>query len=338
VLAHPYTRVWAVRLLAALRRDGDAAPSADVHHLEALAASAAVHAGLGRRMPVPVRGGVAPLPGFGALAAGPGDRVWCETGAVRDLDLIEPVRRVNASGTVITIEDTDPYRGCHGHPADRLDAAEADSWARALPAALAYVDQHHAAFAPGLRAGLSTVMPMRRAANGTERSAAARHAFGAVGVALPDDPPLLALLLVHEFQHVKLGALLDIAEFYDPADTEPRHYAPWRPDPRPLEGLLQGTYAHLAVADYWRVRRALLTGPQRAAAEARFARWRTHTAEAVEQLLKSGSLTALGERLAESMGRTLDPWLTEPVPPAALAEAHRAAQDHRAGFDERLRA
>jgi uncharacterized protein len=101
---------------------------------------------------------------------------------------------------------------------------------------------------------------------------------------------------------------------------------------------LQGTYAHLAVADYWRVRRALLTGPQRAAAEARFARWRTHTAEAVEQLLKSGSLTALGERLAESMGRTLDPWLAEPVPPAARAEAHRAAQEHRAGFEGRPRA
>ena len=142
---------------------------------------------------------------------------------------------------------------------------------------------------------------------------------------------------MHEFQHVKLGALLDIAELYDVTDTEPRHYAPWRPDPRPLEGLLQGTYAHLAVADFWRVRRTLLAGPEREAAEARFARWRMHTVEAVGQLLKSGSLTPLGERLAEAMGRTLDPWLAEPVGRAALAAAHRDAREHRARFDERPR-
>jgi uncharacterized protein len=337
VLAHPYTRVWAVRLLLALRREGEPAPTADVHHLEAVAASAAVHAGLGRRVPVPVRDGAAPLPGFGTLVPGPGERVWCETGALRDLDLLAPVRRIDAAGLWLTLEDTDPYRGCHGHPAGRLDPVEADAWARALPAALGYLDEHHPAFAPGLRAGLTTVMPMRRPADGSQRSAAARHAFGAVGVALPADPASLALLLVHEFQHVKLGALLDIAELYDVADAEPRHYAPWRADPRPLEGLLQGTYAHLAVVDYWRVRRTLLTGSEREAAEERFARWRMHTVEAVEQLLKSGSLTPLGERLAEAMGRTLDPWLAEPVGRAALAAAHREAQEHRARFEERLR-
>ena len=338
-LTHPYTRVWAVRLLLALRQDSGQPPpaDADVHHLEAVAASAAVHAGLGRRVPVPVRDGTAPLPGFGTLVAGTGERVWCETGALRDLDLLQPVRRIDAAGLRITVEDTDPYRDCHGHPAERLDPVEADAWARALPAALGYLDEHHAAFAPGLRAGLTTVMPMRQPADGSQRSAAARHAFGAVGLALPPDPANLALLLMHEFQHVKLGALLDIAELYDVTDTEPRHYAPWRGDPRPLEGLLQGTYAHLAVADFWRVRRTLLAGPEREAAEARFARWRMHAVEAVGQLLKSGSLTPLGERLAEAMGRTLDPWLAEPVGRAALAAAHRDAQEHRARFDERPR-
>jgi len=337
-LAHPYTRVWAVKLLLDLRRGAPVA--SDVHHLEALAASAAVRAGLGQRVPVPVRGNVAPLPGFGALVSGPGDRVWCETGAVNELDLIQPLRRVNVGGPVITIEDTDPYRDCHGHPAERLGGAEADEWARALPAALGYIDEHLPEFAPGLRAGLTTVMPMRRPEDGSQRSAAARHAFGAVGLALPAgsalDPALLALLLVHEFQHVKLGALLDIAALYDVADTEPRHYAPWRPDPRPLEGLLQGTYAHIAVVDFWRVRRGQLSGAERDAAQMQFARWRMHTVEAIEQLLKCGSLTPLGEQLTEAMGRTLDPWLAEPVDARAQAAAQRIADEHRSGFEERL--
>jgi uncharacterized protein len=332
-LAHPYTRVWAVRLLTDLR-SGTASP-VDVHHLEALAASAAVRAGLGTRVPVPVRDGVAPLPGFGTLTAGAGDRVWCETGSVQELDLIQPLRQVDAAGLRLTVEDTDPYRGCHGHPADRLSAVEADAWARALPAAITYLDAYMPAFAPGLRAGLTTVMPMRPPEDGTQRSAAARHAFGSVGVALPQDPALLALLLVHEFQHVKLGALLDIAELYDVTDSEPRHYAPWRTDPRPLEGLLQGTYAHIAVVDFWRVRREQVTGAEREAARTQFARWRMDTVEAVELLLKSGSLTALGQQLAEAMGRTLEGWQAERVDPSALNAARRSADEHRNAYEER---
>jgi len=335
-LAHPYVRVWAVQLLTDLR-NGEAA-AADVHHLEAVAASAAVHARHGARVPVPVRDGVAPLPGFGALAAGPRAQTWCDTGSADERDLVRPLRRIDAAGLQITIEDTDPYRACHGTPTARLNTEEADAWARALPGAIAYIDEYMPEFAPGLRTGLTTIMPMRRAEDGTHRSAAARHAFGSIGVALPEDPALLALLLVHEFQHVKLGALLDIAALYDVTDTEPRYYAPWRRDPRPLEGLLQGTYAHIAVVEFWRMRRAQATGAERDAAETRFARWRLHTVEAVEQLLKSGSLTALGESFITGMSRTIDSWRDEKVNPSALRAAQRAAADNRAEFEDRLRA
>ena len=335
VLALPYTRAWAVQFLSDLGTGQ--ADAADVHHLEALAASAAVRAGLRTRVPVPVRDGVAPLPGFGTLAAGAYDQVWCETGALKDLDLLQPLRQVNAAGLRITIEDTDPYRGCHGTPTDRLSAEQADAWVRALPAAISFIDEHMSAFAPGLRTGLSTVMPMRRPADGSNSSSAARHAFGSVGIALPDDPEQLALLLVHEYQHVKLGALLDIAELYDAADIAPHYYAPWRPDPRPLEGLLQGTYAHIAVVDFWRVRRGQLKGEAREAAETQFARWRMHTIEAVEELLKSGSLTKLGLTVAEAIGDTLDPWLAEPVTTAASLDAQRIADGHRAEFEARRR-
>lgn len=349
VLSQPYVRAWAVKLVLDLR--AGKAVAEDVHHLEAVAAAAAVRAsaavgledesGDAMRVPVPVREGVAPLPGFGALAvdeeAAAEGRVWC-TADVSALDLALPLRRVDAGGISITLEDTDPYRLCHHHPSDRLTEQEAQEWQSALPAAFAYVDEHLAAYAPGLRAGLSTVMPMRRPSDGTQRSAAARQAFGTVGVALPRDPALLALLLVHEFQHVKLGALLDIAELFDPADTAARHYAPWRPDPRPLEGLLQGTYAHVAVVEFWRGRRRQLVGEEREAAETQFARWRTDTAEAVVQLQKSGSLTPLGARLAEAMGQTLDPWLAEPVSERAARTAQHKAAEHRAGFEQRLHA
>ena len=52
-------------------------------------------------------------------------------------------------------------------------------------------------------------------------------------MALPADGETLALLLIHEFQHVKLGAVLDLLDLCDPADRR-LFYAPWRDDPRPL--------------------------------------------------------------------------------------------------------
>ncbi len=35
---------------------------------------------------------------------------------------------------------------------------------------------------------------------------------------------------------------------YDRTET---YYAPWRPDPRPAHGLLQGAYAYLGVTEFW---------------------------------------------------------------------------------------
>ena len=55
--------------------------------------------------------------------------------------------------------------------------------------------------------------------------------------------------LVHETQHLKLCALLDLVTLARPDDGR-RYYAPWRPDPRPAGGLLQGAYAFLGVSGF----------------------------------------------------------------------------------------
>ena len=74
-----------------------------------------------------------------------------------------------------------------------------------------------------------------------------------MAVALSDDPASLGELLVHEMQHVKLAALADQFDLFDRADGR-LFPVPWRRDPRPIYGLLHGTYAHLAVAELWRAR------------------------------------------------------------------------------------
>ena len=234
-------------------------------------------------------------PHHAAVAAGSRPAEW------------QPMRVLRAPGIDIAVEDTDPYRDCHQwRAAPRLTDSEFAQWQRRFEEAWDEISHFHPLYASALAAGLSVLMPLSAGPDGRDVSATARHAFGAVAVALPADPVTLALLLIHEFQHVKLGAVLDLYDLYDPTDGR-LFRAPWRDDLRPLEGLLQGTYAHLAVTDFWRVRQEVTTGAAAEAAGKRFAYWRDHTRDAIETLASSGSLTPLGALFVDEMRHSACP-------------------------------
>jgi uncharacterized protein len=216
-------------------------------------------------------------------------------------------------------------------PAD----ADVARWQERFASAWRLIESAYPTYAAGLAAGLSTIMPLSGGPAGKNISAAAREAFGAVGVALPDDGETLAELLIHEFQHVKLGALLDLYELCDPGAAGRLFYAPWREDPRPIEATLQGTYAHLGVTDYWRARRHRAQGQAAVAAAERFARWRALTAEAIETLAGSGALTKRGDRVIAGMRGTIEPWLREPVDAAAAEAARTWATQNRSAWERR---
>jgi uncharacterized protein len=341
VLAHPYVRTWADRCLGAAAAAGPVRLPREAAHLAAIAAAAAIRAGSPAEIEVPVIDGYACLPTLGRLRAdgeptvtvavtdGGFDastvtRKWHVRLADQEPDADwQPVRELRSGTFAVALEDTDPYRNAHQWPATgRLPAADADRWQRQFAVAWPLIERAFPDYLPGLTGALSTLMPLASGEPGSEISAASRHAFGAVGAALPADGDILALLILHEFQHVKLGAVLDLFDLHDRADRR-LFNAPWRQDPRPVEALLQGTYAHLAVTDYWRVRRLELVGAQALAAHEQFARWRMLTAEAIETLAGSGALTRLGDRFVNGMRATVGPWLEESVPVTA-AEAARA--------------
>ncbi|WP_246213461.1 FxsB family cyclophane-forming radical SAM/SPASM peptide maturase [Kitasatospora viridis] len=340
VLAHPYVRAWAVSRLRGGPGAEESAPLAEI------AAAASLRAGRREELPVPVRGGAVHLPTLGRLLVGgsgeavlrggpasfavrapggarfevahdqPGDERWL------------PVRRVELpGGWTVALEDLDPHRDSHQWPAEqRLTAGALADWTGALREAWELTRRDLPQYADGIAAGLSTITPLRPGPNGRDVSAAARQAFGAVGIARPATAPALALLLVHEFQHVKLGAVLDFHDLFDRGDRR-LFEAPWREDPRPLEGLFQGCYAHLAVVEHWAGRvRAYdgLAGEAAGHAREQLARWHGHTARACETLLGSGALTPLGERfargLAESVARVPE---LEPAPERLVPEPER---------------
>ncbi|WP_187365593.1 FxsB family cyclophane-forming radical SAM/SPASM peptide maturase [Trebonia kvetii] len=364
VLAHPYVRAWAEGCLRNAGRTavGTATRSTATRagHLASVAAAAAIRSGTLAEAEVPVSDGYAHLPTLGRLRAGDARTVtiavtgpgqfearatsgkWRVEAGVQDPASEtepdwQPVRVLRSGEFTVRLEDTDLNRDCHQWPAaPRLTPAAVAAWQEQFAEAWPLIEDSFPTYAPGLAAGLSTVMPLANDAPGREISAAARQAFGAVAAALPATGADLALLLIHEFQHVKLGALTDMFDLCDRTDQRV-FFAPWRDDPRPVGALLQGTYAHIGVTDFWRVRRDAAGQEPAAAAEAaeRFARWRMMTAEAIETLAGSGALTPLGDRFVAGMRATVEPWLSEPVPQAAASSAARWAAERRAAWQRR---
>lgn len=329
LLADPYLRVWALACGQSVRR-------AEGHPAEA-ALSAVVRTGGQLTLPVPLRhgpeGAAIHLPGMGRLLlrAGSRDRrsgtvtVTAADAALTvegrtlgrerppDGMIWQPLRQLSAEGLDVALDDLDPARDCYGYePLPRLAEAEFRRWESMFGEAWRLIRTAYPDYAQGIAAGLTAVTPLAPSPTGDDVSATSRHAFGAVGIALPRSAEDLAMLLIHEYQHVKLGAMLDMFDLLDGRD-ERRYRVLWRPDARPLDAIVQGAYAHLAVADVWRIRvrrgaadvGAALHERSRVEAD----KWRTAVLDALDTVAGTGSLTALGHRFvrglrgeAESLG------------------------------------
>jgi HEXXH motif-containing protein len=330
VLSRPFVDEWACRLL----RPGGAGTAADSAYLSGIAAAAAVAAEAPFELPPPA-GPTLLLPGLGRLALPrrrgvlrfdgavltvAGTAVATRPAALRPGPDREPpsaddpwhaYRTIRWGGTAepldIEVDDLDDLRTCFGlPPADRLGGPAARRLGTLVSAALTLVHEQAPAYAPTVRRCLRSIVPLARPAEGSA-SASNQHTFGAVAVSPPADAAELALLLVHETQHAKLAALLDLVDLVDPSRAGTFH-APWRADPRPAGALLQGTYAHAAVADFWRLRRRHVTGAAARTAEFEYAYWRAQAGRAADTLARSDALTPRGRDFVDRLADAIASW------------------------------
>ncbi|MER7004358.1 HEXXH motif-containing putative peptide modification protein [Dactylosporangium sp. NPDC000555] len=328
VLAHPHVDSWAMACLNGLADLADGRAPADlaatVGHLAAIATAAALAAGVAFDVEVPTRFGVVAVPGLGE-AVGLGDgpaRAAGDAGGARFEGAHGAVVRIDgpgwrprrvvalAGGHALAIEDQDPYRDCYGYrPLPYLGEAEADHLAKLLQDAWLLIERDHPAHAAAMRAGLGSVVPVSH--GGMMVSSASRHAYGSIAMSVPDTAADVALLMIHEHLHAKLGGLLDLMDLHS-GGGHAVLYAPWRLDPRPAGALLQGVYAHAGVTDYWRCRRRSADGDT-ARAEAQFVYWGEMNRLAAHSLINSGELTPAGEQFVTVLAGTLDGWAAEEV-------------------------
>ncbi|MFI7286164.1 HEXXH motif domain-containing protein [Streptomyces anulatus] len=369
LLLSPQVGSWLAHTLRRLHGTSAGSPLwVDAGHLAGVALVAALRAGAAAELVVPARDGavalptlgLARLPGIPLLGFQPvharvreGELLLVPTGrgtgatalTVRPLTappsgLWWPTHRlpVRPGGPEVSLDDTDPYRDLDRPiPPRRLTPRELGTWQRLFTDAVALLGPASGSRSGGTGPGTLRAEEIGRIVPWPGRlrhgpvaglSASTADAFGSMVVARPPDGTALAEAMVHEFQHSKLGALLHLFAMLDD-DREEEHYAPWRPDPRHLPGLLHGAYAFVGVAGFWRDRIGDRAADPLDLAPFRFALRRIQTRTVLRTLATRAALTGPGRRLVAGLTRTVDGWLREPVDGRAVARARSAAAGHR---------
>ncbi|MDI6103337.1 HEXXH motif domain-containing protein [Actinoplanes sp. NEAU-A12] len=356
LLLHPQVGSWGAYMLR--RKRGRASsgeePWVDAGALHAIALIAMARAKISWRTSVPVRDGKVMLPTLGM--ADLGDRrgasvaqAWCTFGEISlrlgdrtvlvpadpsaEADGWWPLRRLHVGGDPalsVYLDDIDPFRELADPvPPDRLDAAALARWQTLLEGAWAVLCRNQPENARAFAAGVVSIVPLPPDEFGTTRSASTGEAFASMMISPPVDEIDLAVSLVHEFQHIKLGGLLHLLPLIS-EEGEAVHHAPWREDPRPLGGLIQGVYAFFGISDFWRVYRYGVDGLYRRIADFEFAYAREQVREVLSTLRAAEGLTAVGRQLVAGLSDRVHSWRDELVEPVATESASIVCASHRA--------
>ncbi|MEO3922295.1 HEXXH motif domain-containing protein [Micromonosporaceae bacterium B7E4] len=355
LILHPQVGTWAGFTLRRLRGSTAARGPLwiDLGYLHALAVVAALRTGLGFTMRVPVRGQFVALPTLGGAPV-TGAEEWDQaeiTGSdgVATLTAAGTTVRIEASGVgtggwiplptvrtdagghtlAVTLDFLDPYRNLRTPtPPQLMTAEQLARWRELLRGAWDLLMRVCPELAVPMSRGLLSVVPQPAAERFRTMSASAGDAFGSMIISEPEDIPEMAVTLVHEFQHIKLGGLLHLAQLLD-AEPAQRLYAPWRDDPRPLGGLTQGVYAFVGIVQFWRAFRRVAQGSTARLAHFEFARWREQVRTTLDMMRTLPELTEVGRHLVTGLRATAAGWQAEDVPADILAAARAAATDHR---------
>jgi HEXXH motif-containing protein len=354
MLSHPYTGTWLGYTTRLLRGQTVAEGPLWIHsgQIHALVAAAAIRAGLAFETRIPMRHGKVVLPTLGMAClredspydvadvhsdghrvnvGTPAGSVWLPSDPAMDVQnwwgLRELVAKTGDHHLVVRLDDLDPYRSLHRPaPPRRLERSEVDEWRHLLEEAWGLIVTHLPDYAKAIPAGFDSVVP-RPAIPSSNLSASTGEAFGSAIIGRPTDAESLAATIVHEFQHIRLSALLHLIELHED-DSRQRFYTPWRDDPRPIGGVLQGVYAFFGVTEFWRALAG--TGTDRAVFE--FAYWRQATWRVLRALREDPGLNAAGQRFVDGIAERLGPWQQEPVP-AQVADLTKAvSSNHYAGW------
>lgn len=345
VLMYPSVGVWLSRALRqVLGMALDATPFwSEVGGFQLVAAAAAVRSGLLFEIAVPVVHGAVTLPSVGVLRPATsvpvGHVLLRNTPAGLSLTVqgkhertaLQPVKRhrsvARGQAVELVLDDLDPYREFTAPlPACPLSDHEIAEWRKLVDEAWDLLTACHPKSVEELSTCLTSVVPL--SAGQQVFAASSTAAFGSIAMSPKRTAVEFAEALLHEVQHSKVNALLDLVMLCED-DDECRFYAPWLDYPRPLTGLLHGIYAFTAVVEFWHLQRDLVPTHQARGAHFTFAYRRHQVGEVVRTLRRTPELTELGRRFVAAVSLRLAACPPVDVPVDVAGSVETITAEHR---------
>jgi HEXXH motif-containing protein len=205
--------------------------------------------------------------------------------------------------SVLALADANPLAMNEAHPDKQGNAIDlggrpVDEWLASLRSALDVVSTYLPDLRSEMRLYVQAVVPVGYFPD-RHLSASYREAIGTLYVSLHPDLMTMVEALVHEFQHNKLNALLELDEVLT-NPPEATYASPVRPDPRPLHGVLLAVHAFVPVARLYE--RMIEAGDTRARPD----RWRAvvrMNREGMEVLRAHARPTPVGQGLMDELER-----------------------------------
>ena len=127
-----------------------------------------------------------------------------------------------------------------------------DLWVQRLNASAALLKAHHPEMLAEMRHNLKVVVPTSPGPSARHSTGNYRDARGAVNSSMYSEP-FFSDGLIHEHRHDLLNSIsmvVPVFETEDRAQIE-RYYSPWRPEPRPIIGLLHAVFVFVEVCEFY---------------------------------------------------------------------------------------
>ncbi len=203
--------------------------------------------------------------------------------------------------------DNNPLSMFEAHPdktGNQLDLGghPTSEWTEILGEALDLIGRYMPELRGELDLYLHQIVPVGYDAH-AHLSASYQEIIGTVYMTLHPQLMTMVEATIHEFQHNKLHALLELDPLLHNAFS-PLYSSPVRPDPRPLQGVLLAVHAFQPVARlYQRMRAAGHDGTSRPDFERRYAQIIKGNHEGAKVLLEHGQPTEVGKGLLDEIRR-----------------------------------
>jgi HEXXH motif-containing protein len=211
------------------------------------------------------------------------------------------------STLMLALVDNNPLAMSEAHPDKQgnaldLGGHEPSEWADTLSRCLELI----ARYMPDLRGEMDLYLHQVVPVGYDERShlsASYQEVIGTIYMTLHPQLMTMVEATIHEFQHNKLHAQLELDPLLHNAFS-PLYSSPVRPDPRPLQGVLLAVHAFIPVARLYQLMRAAghpgTRGPD---FERRYAQIVAGNHEGATVLLEHGDPTPIGRALLDEIRR-----------------------------------